>query len=175
MIYPKLLVMTAALGVLILSSCQSTSSPAPGTRVNWPGVPFKEVRAYCYDYTAEGRSSFWAEGRMHKGVMDPKGVKLSPAQVKRLLADITVSQPKQPRTSCYKPHHAFMFFDAKGQVAAVFEMCFGCNQFVATPSGAPAYIDRTDLYRLTHELGLPLGTGNEFYAEVCRGGVNSHR
>jgi len=171
----KLLLMSAALGSLILSSCQSPPSPAPGTRVNWPGVPFKTVRAYCYDYTAERRSSFWAEGRMHKGVMDPKGVALSPAQVKRLLTDITVSQPAQQRSSCYKPHHAFMFFDAGGQVAAVFEMCFGCNQFVATPPGVPTYIDNTDLYRLTHELGLPLGTGNEFYTQACRGGVKSHR
>ncbi len=175
MILPNLLTRAAALAALVLCSCQTAPSPAPGTRVNWPGVPFKSVRAYCYDYTAEGRSSFWADGRMHRGVMDPKGVALSPAQVKRLLDCITVSAPAGERTSCYKPHHAFMFFDAKGQVAAVFEMCFGCNQFVAVPPGAPEYIDTTGLYRLAHELGLPLGTGNEFYAEVCRGGVKDRR
>lgn len=175
MISPKPRMMAAMLGALLLSACQTSPAPAPGTRVNWPGVPFKEVRAYCYDYTAEWRSSFWADDRMHQGVMDPKGVKLSPVQVKRLLADITVSQPTGARTNCYKPHHAFMFFDAKGQVVAVFEMCFGCNQFVATPGGLPEYIDRTDLYQLTHELGLPLGTGNEFYAEACRGGVKTRR
>ncbi|MCE9519793.1 MAG: hypothetical protein K8R87_09610 [Verrucomicrobia bacterium] len=167
--------MTAALGAMLLSACQTPPSPAPGTRVNWPGVPFKEVRAYCYDYTAEARSSFWAQGRMHQGVMDPKGVKLSPAQVQRLLADITVSQPAATRTNCYKPHHAFMFFDAKGQVVAVFEMCFGCNQFVATPGGLPEYIDYKKLYQLTHDLGLPLGTGNEFYTQACRGGVKDRR
>lgn len=171
----KLLLMSVALGALILSSCQSPPSPAPGSRMNWPTVPFKTVRAYCYDYTAEHRSSFWADGRMHKGVMDPNGVVLSPAQVKRLLTAVTVSQPAQQRSSCYKPHHAFMFFDAGGRVVAVFEMCFGCNQFVATPPGVPVYIDTTDLYRLTHELGLPLGTGNEFYTQACRGGVKSRR
>ena len=167
--------MSAALGVLILSSCQTAPSPSPGTRVNWPGVPFKTVRAYRYDYTAEARSSFWANGRMHQGVLDPKGVKLSEAQVKRLLTDITVSQPAQERSSCYKPHHAFMFFDARDRVVAVFEMCFGCNHFLATPPGVPVHVDNTDLYRLTDELGLPLGNGNQFYAEVCRGGVKSHR
>ena len=46
---------------------------------------------------------------------------------------------------------------------------------MAAPSGAPAYVNTTDLYRLTHELGLPLGTGNEFYTQACRGGVNDHR
>jgi hypothetical protein len=166
----------AALGAVVLSSCQSTApSPAPGTRVNWPGVAFKEVRAYCYDYTAEWRNSFWADGRMHKGVMDPKGVKLSPAQVKRLLDAITISQPAMEQRTCYKPHHAFMFFDEKGKVVAVFEMCFGCNQFVATPPGVPKYINKIALYQLTHDLGLPLGVGNKFYTDVCRGGVNSRR
>jgi hypothetical protein len=170
----KVILIAAMLGGWVLSSCQ-TVNPQPGTKVNWPGVPFKSVRAYCYDYTAEWRSSFWAAGRMHRGVMDPKGVTLSEAQVKRLLTAITVSQPKQERASCYKPHHAFLFFDAKGEVVAVFEMCFGCNHFVATPAGLPFYVDTTDLYRLTHELGLPLGTGNQFYKEVCRGGVNARR
>lgn len=175
MFLPKILFVAVTLGALVLSSCQTGPKPAAGTRVNWPGVPFKEVRAYCYDYTAESRNSFWAEGRMHKGVMNPKGVKLSPAQVKRLLTDITVSQPVQVRSNCYKPHHAFMFFDGSGKVVAVFEMCFGCNRYVASPGGLPEYIDRTRLYQLTHELGLPLGTGNQFYAEACRGGVNSRR
>lgn len=174
--HPKFLLATAAFCALVLSSCQSTApSPAPGTRVNWPGVAFKEVRAYCYDYTAEWRTSFWADGRMHKGVMDPRGVKLSPAQVRKLLACITISQPSEKRSSCYKPHHAFLFFDAQGKVAAVFEMCFGCNQYVATPGGLPEYINRTELYRLAHELGLPLGQGNDFYREACRGGVKSRR
>jgi hypothetical protein len=171
----RFIMVSALLGVLVLSSCQSTVFPPPGTRVDWPGVPFRTVRAYCYDYTAEWRSSFWANGRMHRGVLDPKGVKLSEAQVKRLLTDITVSQPERARSSCYKPHHAFMFFDEKDQVVAVFEMCFGCNHYVATPPGVPVYIDDTDLYRLTHELGLPLGTGNKFYTEACRGGVNARR
>ncbi len=176
MISAKVSSALAALGLLVLPACQSVAPvPAPGARVNWPGVSYHEVRAYCYDYTAESRSSFWSDGRMHRGVMDPKGVKLSPAQVKRLLDDITVSQPAEATSSCYKPHHAFLFFDSSGRVVAVFEMCFGCNQFVATPPGLPTYVNRTDLYQLTHELGLPLGQGNEFYRDVCRGGVKDRR
>jgi hypothetical protein len=54
-------------------------------------------------------------------------------------------------------------------------MCFGCNRFVATPGGAPEFIDKVALYQLTHDLGLPLGVGNKFYTEACRGGVNSRR
>lgn len=144
--------------------------PPPGTQVRWPGRQFSEVRAYCYDYTAEKDRSFFVNGRMHAGVMDPKGVKLSEAQVHRLLRNLTVSQPKQARTPCYKPHHAFVFYDAHGQVAGVFEMCFGCNKFRETPDGLPEYVDTPALQALVQELGLPFGVGNEFYTDACMRG-----
>lgn len=165
----------AALAVLSISSCAYRSvfappSPAPGTKVSWPGVTFSEVKAFCYDYTAEPQPSFFIGGRMHKGVMDPQGVKLNAAQTKRLLAGVTVSQPKQDRTPCYKPHHAFVLYDKSGKVAAVFEMCFGCNRFVATPAGVPEYIDKAALWDLCQELGLPTGVGNKFYTDACNAG-----
>ncbi len=144
--------------------------PAPGTQVRWPGVAFTEVRAYCYDYTAEESSDFLTNGRMHKGVWDPKGAKLSPEQVGRLMQALTVSHGKQPRTPCYKPHHAFVFSDASGRAVAVFEMCFGCNKFRETPDGLPEYVDTGALHTLCKELGLPLGDGNAFYTEVCSRG-----
>ena len=165
----------ATLVALLLSSCVYRSvfapaSPAPGTKVNWPGVPFTEVRAFCYDYTAEPQPSFFINGRMHKGVMNANGVKLNAAQTKRLLDAVTVSQPKQDRTPCYKPHHAFVFYDKAGKVAAVFEMCFGCNRWVETPDGAPEYIDKAALWTLCQELGLPTGVGNKFYTDACNAG-----
>jgi hypothetical protein len=164
----------AALALLMLASCAGNSrfspdaSPAPGTRVNWPGVSFAEVRGFCYDYTAELARHFFVNGRMHKGVLDPKGVKLTKAQTKRLLDDITVSQPKASAGGCYKPHHAYVFYDAGGKVVAVFEMCFACNEYVATPEGLPRYINRSDLWLLTQDVGLPVGTGNQFYTDTVR-------
>ncbi len=162
------------LGALSLSSCApyakvfAPASPAPGTQVSWPNVAFTEVRAYCYDYTAEKASSFFINGRMHAGVKDPAGVKLSPAQTQRLLSVLTISQDKQKRAVCYKPHHAFVFYNASNKPVAVFEMCFGCNKFVSTPRGTPEYIDYNALVLLTKELGLPFGNGNDFYTEACR-------
>jgi hypothetical protein len=127
------------------------------------------VRGFCYDYTAEHSRSFFVDGRMHKGVQDPTGVKLSPEQAQRLVRAITVSQPVGPRTPCYAPHHAFVFYDAQGTVVAWFEMCFGCNQQAAYPGVIPEYVDRQALWDLTGELGLPTGKGNKFYADICRG------
>jgi hypothetical protein len=160
--------------LLLLPSCvyfgvNAPPKPPPGTQVQgWPGRSFVEVRAYCYDYTAEEERSFFVNGRMHSGVMDPRGVKLTPPQVIRLLNAITVSHDKQARTPCYKPHHAFVFIDAQGKSVAVFEMCFGCNQFRETPDGLPEYMDTPALQALVQELGLPLGQGNAFYTEACR-------
>lgn len=159
---------------VLLPSCvyfgvNAPPKPTPGTQVQgWPGRTFSEVRAYCYDYTAEEERSFFVNGRMHTGVQDPKGVKLSSAQVVRLMNAITLSHGKQARTPCYKPHHAFVFYDAQGKVAAVFEMCFGCNKFRETPDGLPEYVDTGALQGLVQELGLPFGQGNAFYTEVCR-------
>ncbi|MCB1208377.1 MAG: hypothetical protein KDK97_03565 [Verrucomicrobiales bacterium] len=168
-------VLALSIGLIsTLSSCSvykgvfAEASPAPGTKVNWPGRSFKTVKAYCYDYTAEKEGSFFVNGRMHKGVMDPNGVTLSPAQVSHLMQTITVSHARLKRTSCYRPHHAFVFYGAKGEVVAVLEMCFGCNKFVETPDGLPEYFDTPALYNLVGELGLPLGVGNEFYTQACR-------
>lgn len=144
--------------------------PAVGTQVRWPGVAFATVKAYCYDYTADEASSFFINGRMHRGVWDAKGATLSPQQVGRLMQALTVSQGKQARTPCYKPHHAFVFYDAAGRSVAVFEMCFGCNKFRETPEGLPEYVDTPALHALCKELGLPLGDGNAFYTEVCSRG-----
>ncbi len=161
---------------LVLPSCvyhgvNAPPTPTPGTQVQgWPGKPFTEVRGYCYDYTAETDRSFFVNGRMHKGVMDPKGVKLSPAQVTALMKAITTSHDKQMRTPCFKPHHAFVFYDAGGKVVGLFEMCFGCNKFHETPNGLPEYVDTPALQALVRELGLPLGDGNQFYTDAC-----SHR
>ena len=142
--------------------------PAPGTTVCWPGVPFQEVRGYCYDFTDGTTSDFIHDGQMHPGVMDAQGVKLTPAQVTRLLQAITVSQPKGDRSPCYSPHHAFVFYDAKGGIAAVFEMCLGCNRQKSWPGGTPEYVNRQAIWDLTAELGLPLGVGNEFYRAACQ-------
>jgi len=170
----------AAFAALLLASCAGNSrfspgpSPEPGTRVNWPGTPFTEVRGFCYDYTAEFSRHFFVNGRMHKGVMDPKGVKLTAAQTKRLLDAITISQPKAYAGGCYKPHHAYVFYDANGKVVGVFEMCFACNEFVATPEGLPRYINRSDLWLLTRDLGLPVGSGNQFYTDAVRAAHHSN-
>lgn len=171
--------MCARISTLLVLSCLLLSCegyvhrfaapyPNPGTVVRWPGVAFTEVRAYCYDFTVGPVPDFIHEGRMHPGVMDPRGVKLSPGQVDRLMKAITISQPRGDRSPCYQPHHAFVFYDAKGRVAAVFEMCFGCNRQKSWPLGIPEYINRQALWDLTAELGLPLGKGNAFYTQACR-------
>jgi hypothetical protein len=170
-----------ALGFLLsLTGCANhvrkfaPANPAPGTQTNWPGKPYSYVKAYCYDYT-DGPTSFMTNGQMHPAVMDPAGVRLTPAQTQRLVRAATVSQERTTRTPCYAPHHAFVFYDTKGQCVAVFEMCFGCNSQVFYPSGGPEYVDRDALWELTAELGLPLGKGDRFYQNAVRTYRKQHR
>jgi hypothetical protein len=162
----------ALVAITLVTGCQyharkfAGENPPAGTRVNWPPAAYDEVRGYCYDFQADISRSFMHSNRMHKGVMDPKGVLLSKEQTAQLVEAVTVSQPKSARTPCYAPHHAFVFY-SKGSPVAVFEMCFGCNQFKNYPGETlPEYVDTASLWNLCQQLGLPLGTGNEFYARA---------
>jgi hypothetical protein len=149
----------------VLTNC---SSPAPvGSPVTWPKQSFSTVKAYAYHCDAEpGRDFIQTSGRYHIGILKPGPVELSPDQVQRLLAAITVPQAKSRRTPCYVPHHAFVFFDAKGRRVANLDICFTCNKFRAFPEGVVEYPDMHRLYALVQELGLPTGTGKYFYRDL---------
>ena len=164
----------AAFVLVTFSNCQyhvrkfAAENPPAGTQSQWPPAQYDEVRAYCYDFQADISRSFLHHDRMHAGVMDPKGIKMSADQIDRLVKSVSISQPKSARTPCYAPHHAFVFY-SKGAPVAVFEMCFGCNQFKGYPgAGLPEYVNTPELYRICQELNLPLGTGNKFYADAVK-------
>jgi hypothetical protein len=168
------LLASLALLLLNLTSCENhfrkfaPANPAPGTRTSWPPTSYAYVKAFCYDYKAGPSATFLENGKMHPGVMDSQGVRLSTNQVQRLLDAATISQAKSTRTPCYAPHHAFVFYNARGEDVAVFEMCFGCNSQRFYPAGGPEYVNRAALWELTAELGLPLGTSNDFYTKAVR-------
>ena len=158
---------------LLLASCASTRSqpgPAYGSPpVSWPKQPYTTVRAFAYDCDADvSRDFVQPGGRLAKGVLNPPGAVLSPAQVQQLQTAITVPQPESMRTPCYAPHHAFVFYDASGKPVAHLEICFTCNKHRAFPAGLPAYIDMQTLAKIVHELGLPLGKGHDFYSDLYK-------
>lgn len=155
----------------ILSQCSTTnnSGPVPGAKpVSWPPQGYTSVRGYAYHCDAEGLSRDFMQpgGQLHKGVLQPAGVQLNADQIQRLQSAMTTPFTKSWRTPCYAPHHAFVFYNAQGKAVAHLEICFTCNKFIAHPSGLPEYIDMNTLWTIVRELGLPAGSGKDFYKNI---------
>ena len=129
-----------------------------------------EVRAYVYDYTQEKKSHITIDGRLHKGVINKAGVKLSPNQLKRLIKAIAKQPlPKNilPLADCYWPHHGFVFFDETGQILAHAEVCLQCNQHRGYKILELSYYwDLKDIRKLIGELKLPIFEDDKKYTQL---------
>lgn len=129
-----------------------------------------EVRAYVYDYTQEKKSHITIDGRLHKGVINKAGVKLSPNQLKRLIKAIAKQPlPKKilPLADCYWPHHGFVFFDETGQILAHAEVCLQCNRHRGYKILELSYYwDLKDIRKLIGELKLPIFEDDKKYTQL---------
>lgn len=124
----------------------------------WPGAAFSKVRAYYYNAaSAHDRRLIDRSGRLDASVTNPAGVELTPTQTARLLQLIRRGSKPQPVTSCYVPHHGFVFSDALGRRVAVFEFCLECLKSTPTPNTVGPFFDYPALADLLHELELPIG------------------
>ncbi len=138
----------------------------------WPGVEFKEVRAYAWPQNiAFDRKSnpngflILRGGRLAPGALNPEGAVLTPDQVNRL----RVAEARRQReintregyirvSMCgYSPHNAFVFCDAQGRAVAFLEICFDCIASREEPEDAESEPDYYELGRLCAELKLPFG------------------
>lgn len=144
----------------------------------WPGKKFTTVRAYYYNAASEhDRKLIDRSGRLDGTIVNKGGVELNTAQTARLLALIRQSAAVQPVTSCYVPHHGFVFTNALGQRVGVFEFCLECLKATPVPNTAGPYFDYVGLAELLHELKLPIGPKfrtpaeyKRFHAQRLKGG-----
>ena len=151
--------------LLALFACVDIS---PAIQLSDPAI--HEIRAYVYDYTQEERSHITIDGRLHKGVINRAGVKLSHNQRKRLIEAIAKQPlPKriQPLADCYWPHHGFVFYDRAGQILAHAEVCLQCNRHRGYKILELSYYwDLRDIGKLIGELKLPIFKGDKKYTQL---------
>ncbi len=135
----------------------------------WPFQTYTSVKGYCYDYTQEDTPTFMPEGRFHEGLITPAGVRLSGAQAEDLMNAITGSHPALDDMSCYRPHHAFVFYNEKDEPVGVVEVCFACSTFRSYPEeGLARRWDLKAIKALCHDLALPLHGDNAGYTAEWR-------
>lgn len=127
----------------------------------WPGVKYTEVRAYAWDVHRKGSGSLDGVIRddmtFEAGVLNKDGAKLSPEQVKRLLAAVTGEHDPHPTPGCYNPHNAFVFYNADKKPVAFVEICFDCLIYRISPDDPVPGIDLLSLAVIFTEHKLPVG------------------
>ena len=136
----------------------------------WLPREVHEVHAYVYDYTQEkGNVSLLKQGRLHKGIINAGGAKLSDEQIERLKEALKSSKKRKSGAFCYMPHHGFVFFDKEGRAMGHIELCFQCGNVANSPKGLPEQEwDWKELQALLEELKVPILKGSESYTKLYK-------
>ncbi len=134
----------------------------------WLPREIHEVRAYVYDYTQEVKNlSLLKHGKLHKGIINNGGTKLSEDQVARLKEAIRSSKERIPGAFCYMPHHGFVFFDKDGKAMGHIELCFQCGNVASSPKGLPEREwNWKELGTLLEELKIPIQKEDKEYTQL---------
>ena len=159
---------------LILSLAVLASFPT--AKADWLPREVHEVRAYVYDYTQEYNKehqdqgilnwSLLKDGRLHKGVINKEGAKLSKEQVERLMKAMKLAE-RTKAAKCHWPHHGFVFYDKEGVAMGHLQLCFQCSTRESSPSGAPiTNIDWKAMRELFGELQVPILKKSEDYTKL---------
>ena len=124
----------------------------------WLPGEIHEVRAYVYDYSQEEDNvSLLREGKLHSGIINDGGAKLTDAQVERLKAALRSRKERVPGAFCYMPHHGFVFFGREGKPMGHIELCFQCGNVASSPPGLPErQWDCDAIRKLLEELEIPI-------------------
>ncbi len=103
----------------------------------FPGKPFSAVRAFVMNEDVTGPPpclvAVDAKGTLCKSVRGPGRV-LTPSQAATLQS--TLNAPTsfgEPESKCFIPHHAFVYYDAHGQVVGQAAVCFMCDAVRGEP------------------------------------------
>ena len=134
----------------------------------WLPRKIHEVRAYVYDFTMEERNlSLLKNGKLHKGIINDGGAKLSDEQVERLQDALRSKQERIPGALCYLPHHGFVFFDADGKPMGHIELCFQCGNVDSSPKGPPDNEwNWEEISKILGELKIPILEEDEDYTKL---------
>lgn len=126
--------------LILVSSCLALHA-------EWLPREIHEVRAYVYDYKQEdGNLSLLHQGRLHKGIINAGGTKLSDEQIKNLMNALeTASSPLLlPVVTCH-----------------TMVLCFSTK--TAKPWATSSFASNVETLRARlREFRIHIGTGQQF-------------
>jgi len=117
---------------------------------------FSKVELVVYDHIVERGKPLVDSGRLHKGIVANKTVRLSDDEIQKLLSLVTGENRPRLGAMCYEPHHGFIFYDSAGKVVGHLEICLMCNGYYSYPrKGLSRWWDLDGLEKLIKDKGLP--------------------
>lgn len=160
----------ALVAAIALSSCTTSqekpehrlpSSPAPASAAgDWGFLKFAEVRAYRMNWNEEDSFDCLVDrnGKLNPTRRPKEGIKLNLDQVTRLRLAVTGKHPRPlgPSVACFYPHHAFAFYDEKGQRVGDIDICFLCGNYGGQPEGFADTWDLKSIATILKDLDIPL-------------------
>src|ERR1051325_7320945 len=98
----------------------------------WPGAAYSEVRGYGYRDSGPEESIF-RDGKLSSSIINKSGTPLTTDQIQRLVRAVTRKSRVIDLVQCFRPHHAFVFYDARHKAVAWVDVCFECGNAKAHP------------------------------------------
>ena len=152
--------------ILTASVILALADMANGQSTNWPPVPFAEVRAYLYNLSGKHAAPILDHGKINPTAWNPEGARLEPAQIAALQRAVTEYHPSVVMTaSCYRPRHAFVFYDDQHKPVACLEVCFSCSNYRLWPEH-PGPVDIDALPPILSELKIPVFEKDKTYLSL---------
>ena len=131
---------------------------------NWPPAGYVEVRAYLYNLEGEQAAPILEQGKLNASVWNPKGVALNKKQMAKVLKAVADHYPASlaPAADCYRPRHAFIYYDSEHKPIGAIEICFSCRNYRMswTPPGP---VDFKRMKKIFLELKIPVLDNDDAY------------
>lgn len=119
---------------------------------------YDRVELVLYDYTVDIDRRLVLDGEMHKGLAPEYTTTLNTMEAGVLIEAITGDNGSRTTGLCgFMPHHGFVFYDQKDQVAGHLEICFSCFEYISYPrEGLSSTWDMNAIQKLVQSKGIPI-------------------
>jgi len=122
------------IGTVLIGWTPSMSDP--GTE--WPFKEYVYVKAYLYNLQGRlyGHHAIVKKGQLDKTVVNKSGDLLNKEQtetLKDIVSDKHIRDLIIGLSSCYIPHHGFVFYDKADSAVASITVCFYCESIITYP------------------------------------------
>ena len=130
---------------------------------------YSKVDLVVFDYSVSPEKSLVEKGKLHPGILSAKTVTLEKSDIEKLLGFVTGKNQPEPGAFCYQPHHGFIFYNEREEVAGYLEICLSCGNYQSYPEkGLSQYWNLVGIKKLVKSKGLPVYSDFKKWGKILR-------